>query len=176
MYKAPSGRRKSRLKNDKPNLVPIMDAVFIFIFFLLMSANFTKIFEIVSDVPIISTNPPPEKKIPLALTLKIQDKSIEVYTGVPSSLRKSFGMMEDGKYDLDGLHAYLLDIKKNNLTENSVIFEPLVDLTYDELIKIMDKVRMIDNTDEEIFIKDKNGIDVKMKDLFSNIIFGNIQS
>ena len=59
MYRVPS-RRKTKKQMAKPNLIPILDAVFIFIFFLLMSANFIKIFEISSDVPIVSTVEPPK--------------------------------------------------------------------------------------------------------------------
>ena len=40
-------------KPEKPNLIPIMDAVFIFIFFLLMSAQFIDLFEIGSSVPMV---------------------------------------------------------------------------------------------------------------------------
>ena len=42
-------------RKTKPNLIPIMDAVFIFIFFLLMSAQFIDIYEINSDAPAVVT-------------------------------------------------------------------------------------------------------------------------
>ena len=57
MLRAPS-RRKRKEPVKRLNLIPILDAVFIFIFFLLMSANFIKIYEVQSDVPIVSTTPP----------------------------------------------------------------------------------------------------------------------
>ena len=38
-------------KPEKLNLVPILDSVFIFIFFLLMSAQFVDVFEIGSSLP-----------------------------------------------------------------------------------------------------------------------------
>ncbi len=58
MIRVPTRKRKK--KGYAPlNLVPIMDAVFIFIFFLIMSSSFVKMFEIQSDVPIISDAPPP---------------------------------------------------------------------------------------------------------------------
>ena len=48
MIRAPSGRKNK--KKVKPlNLIPILDSVFIFIFFLLMSANFVEFFEIQSN-------------------------------------------------------------------------------------------------------------------------------
>ncbi|MBL6989195.1 MAG: biopolymer transporter ExbD [Bacteriovoracaceae bacterium] len=176
MYRVPS-RKKKKHKISAPNLIPILDAVFIFIFFLLMSANFTKIFEISSDIPIVSNQPPPKsKKPPLALTLKLTANDIKVYTGVPSTYVKRFGRMINGQYDLLSLHDYLIKLKKRHVREKSIIVEPIVDIKYEELVKVMDSVRTLSNTDEAIYQKDKDGLDVRIKDLFSKIVFGNIGS
>lgn len=176
MLRAPSGRRKSRSNTAKLNLVPILDAVFIFIFFLLMSASFLNLFEISSDVPIISSTPPKSKKVPLALTIIIRNQGIQVATGVPSKIRKSFGRSQDGKYDLESLRTYLFDLKKRNIRESTAIFEPKIDLLYEDLVEIMDAVRLLRPTDEDIFYKDKDGVDRKAEALFDNIVFGNILS
>ncbi|WP_127717741.1 biopolymer transporter ExbD [Halobacteriovorax sp. HLS] len=176
MYRAPS-RRKNKKEVKKPNLIPILDAVFIFIFFLLMSASFLNIHEIQSDVPIISNQEPPKnKKPPLALTLKIRASNIQILTGVPGSVRKSIGKNSDGDYDLVALRTYLIGLKKSNATEKDIVLEPLVDLQYEELVKIMDSVRILKNTDPDIWTTGKDGSDIRIKELFSNIVFGNIQS
>lgn len=176
MYKAPS-RRKSSKEIKKPNLIPILDSVFIFIFFLLMSANFIKIFEIPSDVPIVSNQPPPKtKKNPLALTLKIYRSSLVLSRGVPSKTIRSFKKNANGDYDLESLHNYLVNLKQRYSSESSIVFEPVVDLSYEEIVKIMDSVRYLRKTDADIYIKDKSGLDVKVDALFNKIIFGNIQS
>lgn len=175
-YKRPTSRRKVK-RDEKLNLIPILDAVFIFIFFLLMSAQFIKIFEIGSDVPMVSSSPPPKnQKDPLALTLEIYKSKLILKSGVPSKTIKIFDRISDESYDLVSLHDFLIGIKKNNLNEESIIFEPRTDLTYEQIIKIMDSVRVLKNTDEAIFKKDKDGIDVKIKTLFQKIIFGNIMS
>lgn len=176
MYRVPS-RRKQRHEVKKPNLIPILDAVFIFIFFLLMSANFLKVYEIGSDVPIVSDSPPPKsKKKELALTLRVSSRKLTVSTGIPSRVRKSFSRNGEGEYDLEGLHKYLIGLKEKHTTEKTIILEPVVDLKYEEIVKIMDAVRSLKNTDPAIYGKDKDGIDVKINELFSNIVFGNIQS
>lgn len=176
MYRAPS-RRSKKQTNSRLNLIPILDSVFIFIFFLLMSASFLKIYEIQSDVPILSSAEPPKtKKIPLALTVKVNPSTVDVFTGVPSRLNKSFSKLPSGEYDLESLHNYLISIKRNNLDEKTVILEPLTDINYEELTKIMDSLRMLRKTDPGLFTKDKDGLDVKIEELFNNIIFGNIQS
>jgi len=40
----------------------------------------------------------------------------------------------------------------------------------------MDSVRLLEKTDEAIFRKDKDGMDVKVQTLFSNILFSNLMS
>jgi biopolymer transport protein ExbD len=175
-YKTPTSRRVTQ-KKEGINLIPILDAVFIFIFFLLMSTQFVKIYEISSDIPIVSNEPPPKKqKKQLALTVTIQKNAIVVTSGLPVNTRKSFKRKGKDEYDLESLHNYLLKVKRRNLKEETVILEPVTDLTYEGIVKIMDSIRKINNTDEPIFRKDKDGIDVQVKKLFHNIVFGNIMS
>ncbi len=175
MITPPSKRRKRR-EADKLNLTSIMDAIFIFIFFLLMSANFIKVFEIHSPIPTVSLEAPKEDTKPLALTLNISETAIEITTGVPASVLKKIEKNQAGDYDLAALHSTLIKLKEQNPTENTVILIPEVDLAYEELVEIMDSVRMLDKTDEAIFAKGKDGVDVKVESLFDNIVFGNIGS
>ena len=176
MYHLPS-RRSKKYQFKRPNLIPILDAVFIFIFFLLMSADFIKIFEIQSNVPIVSNSPPPKnKKRPLALTLRIYKDYIGIYTGVPSVRSAKITKVSKNSYDLNKLHSYLLKLKSKHINERTIIFEPIFDLKYDELVKIMDSVRLIRNTDNSIYKKDKDGNDQKIRVLFDDIVYGNIRS
>jgi biopolymer transport protein ExbD len=174
MYHAPS-RRKKNTEITKPNLIPILDAVFIFIFFLLMSANFVKIFEISSDVPIVSNVKPKKSKKPLALTLKITNNKLIVYTGVPGRAIRSYSKLPNGEYDLEKLHSFLVGLKQRFIEEKTIVMEPMVDLSYEVLVKVMDSVLMLRNTDPFMTRKEK-GFDVKVKELFNNIIFANIAS
>ena len=79
-------------------------------------------------------------------------------------------------YDHFLLRSELVELKKNNVEEETVVLEPLVDLSYEEIVKIMDTVRKIEKTDESIYRKDKIDGDVLIKTLFSKIMFGNIMS
>jgi len=176
MYRIPS-RRTKKHELARPNLIPILDGVFIFIFFLLMSASFIKIFEVPSDVPIISDSPPPKNdKPPLGLTIRVQESSIEVLTGIPGKIIKRIGKVNSKNYDLASLHDFLVKIKSKNINEYTAILEPEIDIDYQQIIDIMDSVRMLKNTDEALYRKDKDGQEVRIKDLFSNLLFGNIQS
>jgi biopolymer transport protein ExbD len=176
MIRIPSSRKRAKT-DERLNLVPIMDAVFIFIFFLLMSASFLTIYEISSDVPIVSdAEPPKDKKNPLALTLTAETNKLTLSRGIPSRPFKTFTRGSEGEFNYEELHGTLIDVKKQHVDENTIIFEPSGDLTYDEIVKIMDAVRMLHRTDEAIFKKNKEGLDEKIKELFSKIIFSNLMS
>jgi biopolymer transport protein ExbD len=172
----PTARRAKRKKPEKLNLIPILDAIFIFIFFLLFSTSFISVFEINSLKPIVSNKPPVDKTPPLALTISIDNTGINIATGVPSVVRKRIGKLGDGKYDLETMHNFIFDLKKNHLNENSAVLIPEIDLPYEDLVKIIDSIRTLRATDESIFKKDKDGIDVKVDTLFGDIIFGNLFS
>jgi biopolymer transport protein ExbD len=176
MLKVPTSRKRKK-PDEKLNLVPIMDSIFIFIFFLLMSASFLKIYEIGSPIPIVSDQEPPkEKKDPLALTMVIEKNSISLNKGVPSRMIQKFTRQGDGEFNYDEIHSVLIELKKQHVDEDSIIFEPIDDLTYEEIVKIMDAVRMLNKTDEAIFKPNKEGIDEKIKNLFDRIIFSNLMS
>ncbi len=176
MLRVPTSRKRKR-PEEKLNLVPIMDSVFIFIFFLLMSASFLKIYEIGSDVPIVSdAEPPKNQKDPLALTLIAETNQIILARGIPSQRVQKFERQPDGQFNYEEIHAALINLKKAHVDENTIIFEPVGDLTYEEIVKLMDAVRMLNKTDEAIFRTNKDGIDEKVKELFSKIIFSNLMS
>lgn len=176
MYRIPSRRKKPR-EIKKPNLIPILDAVFIFIFFLLMSSSFINIFEISSDIPIVSNQPPPaDADPPLALTLEIEAAQLVLKSGIPSRTVATFGKTSDGGYDLLSLRERLIQIKTDRPEERTIVFFPRVDLSYGDIVKIMDAVRLIRPTDEAIFMTTDDGVDQRVRELFGNIVFGNIRS
>ncbi len=174
MYRIPSSKRRKK-DNSKLNLTPILDAIFILIFFLVMSANFLKVFEIQSEVPLVSDATPPKNEKPLALTVRIYESGIKVYTGIPSQIIKDIPL-KNKIHDLESLHTFLVSLKKKHPKENDAILEPKYDITYEEIVNIMDHIRQIRKTDDSIFIKDKNGFDVKLEKLFEKIVFANIMS
>ncbi len=159
MYRLPSSRHKKR-KAAKLNLVPILDAVFILIFFLLLSTRFASIFEIGTAAPVISEQEPDKKEKPLGLAIKIGEKKVDIFTGVPTQLQQSFSSSE-----LTRLHDYLISLKQENLQEKTVIIEPTDEASYEKIIQVIDLVKL---TDEE-----KKSL--KLPELFPQVVFGNLQ-
>lgn len=141
-------------KPEKLNLVPILDSVFIFIFFLLMSAQFVEVYEIGSSLPMTKDVPADKlEKDPLNLTLEVGKDQIIVKTGMQSARSRSFASTQK-----DELKTYLRELKKSYPKENTMIVKA------DPKISFQTLITTIDNTQEEKGSKDK---------LFEQIVFDN---
>ena len=159
MYSKPSTRRIKR--RPKPlNLVPILDAVFILIFYLLMSAQFFKTYQIGSDYPLASNKPaPPQKKESLNLKINIKKDLIEVFTGMDENLERSFPI--EGISSLMMFNKFLVDKKRQYPDEKVAIVTPESKAKYKTIIKVMDYIKSDFTAEEEL-------------PLFSDLIIGNI--
>ena len=137
-------------KREKLNLIPILDSVFIFIFFLLMSAQFLQIYEIGSDAPAVKTTDSiKDDKPPLNLTLVIEKGRIVIKTGLPEKTYREIANVNND-YDLGKLLNELSLIKQNNQKEKSIIMRPDPSVPYKDLVRIMDNVRA-DKSSQELF-------------------------
>tara|TARA_R110002072_G_scaffold64203_3_gene159515 strand:- start:126121 stop:126636 length:516 start_codon:yes stop_codon:yes gene_type:complete len=166
--------RRYKKKNQivKPNIIPILDAVFIFIFFLLMSAQFLEIYELGSDAPAVKTvdTQDKDKKLPLNLVLAIGAKSINVKTGL-DEITVGTVNMKDGDYDYTKLKEIIVNIKKKNIDESSVVLRPTKKVAYKKIVYIMDTVRALDIKEPNIVGKNSKGKTIQTKTLFDQIIF-----
>lgn len=132
----------ARMKKGIPklNLIPILDSVFIFIFFLLMSTQFVQTHEIGTEAPSVRTTDTPHKKDPLNLTAKIFKDQVILTTGLDDKVYKTIKKV-DGKYDIEAFKNALFAIKKNNKKESSIVFKPEKKVKYSDIISLMDSAR-----------------------------------
>lgn len=160
-------QRKKLNKMPKLNLIPILDAIFIFIFFLLMSAQFLDIYEIGSDAPVTTTvsQPKPDKE-PLNLTLEIRSSGVVVKTGLDGSVYKKVDMK-----DLSQLNDVLIEIKNKHPKENSAILKPARTFKYEKIVKIIDHTREVMKPDVFVTAVDEKNRKYPSKKLFDKIIF-----
>ncbi len=150
------------------NLVPVMDTIFVFIFFLLVSAEFMEIRDIQGEAPVISTFEDSKlKKEPLNLVLEISNDSIDIKTGLDGHVYKKVAYDEQ----LTELHKVLEQIKANNIEEDSVILKPAKNLAYGKLVNIMDSIRLVKDQTGEVVGTNAKGETVKSKALFPQLIF-----
>ena len=174
MYRMPSRRRKVEQEEVKINLVPMVDAVFNIIFFILITSVFVSMQQISSPLPILSSKPPlNEDKKPLALTLSIDENKVVISSGIPMKVMQTFNK-EGTDFPWDAIHLYLIELKKKYPHEDSAIIEPDKVVAYAEIIKLMDVIRILSKNDEPLYGKDEAGVPVKLGLLFSTVIFGNI--
>lgn len=156
MYKTPSARRRKRTFVPL-NLVSILDMVFILNFFLLSSAQFIKIFEIGSDLPIykFSADDNPKKKT-LELKVIIDSSVVTLVNGVN---REKFGSYDyRDKEKLVEMREMLDAVKDKYPDENAAIINSTKDVQYQDLVAIIDHIREIRH-------------DSELKKLFNQIMF-----
>lgn len=164
--------RKKMKKREKLNLIPILDSVFIFIFFLLMSAQFLEIYEIGSDAPAIKTTDSiKDDKPPLNLTLEIKKDSLVVKTGMPEVVYKEIRAVA-GSYNLDELNKVLIQIKQKNSKETSIILRPDPAVNYRKIVEVMDSAREMRGNG--VFEVQLDGKKAQIRTLFNQIIFETI--
>lgn len=177
MLKRPSSRRKSSHDQIALNLVPILDTMVTLIGFLLFTMSFLALVHIETPVPQASA-PETEKKLkekPLQLTVTLRDTELEVWSPFDRIPSKKLPNLADGKLDIPGLHATLIDVKKKFPTDNRTIVVPYGKASYEKLIAVMDATRLLEPTDPPFYQKnEKTGVNEAVKTLFPEVIFGNL--
>ena len=158
-------RRKLK-KPPKLNLIPILDAIFIFIFFLLMSAQFLDIYEIGTDAPISASSEKHPDKDPLNLTLILEGNQIIVKTGMDGDIKRKIPLK-----NLTVLNELLIQIKKDHPKENSVILKPSKNFQYYKIVNVIDSTREILKKGVYVSVRDNKNKKYNTTKLFDQIIF-----
>ena len=178
MLRRPSHRRsgKGTQEIDLP-LVPIMDAFVTLIAFLLLASSLLAVTLIDTPVPVVSSeSPKDDNKKPLALQLEIKADALILSSAFHRIPEQKFPKVEKG-YDVEKLHAALLTIRPQFPEENNIVFKPSADVKYDDLVQLMDAVRLLAKTDPAMpTVKDKDGVDRVNPYLFPTVVFGNVIS
>lgn len=159
-------KSQRRQKVERLNLIPIMDAVFIFIFFLLMSAQFVEIRALTADVPKVSTVEEAEKKKekPLALTLDLMPLEVIIKTGPEGNIYKKIEVTNDGEYDVVLIQKTLMELKKDYKNEKTAIINPDPTVKYKKVVRVIDILSSLRVGNELM----------PYPEFFPNISFGNL--
>jgi biopolymer transport protein ExbD len=144
-------------KVEKLNLVPILDAVFIFIFFLLMSAQFVDVYEIGSSVPMTKeSKEEKQEKDPLNLTLEVTKTQIVVKTGLRSPLIRTFASEQTKE-----IKEYLVELKRQHPKENTMILKADPKISFQNLVTVIDSTQNPKEMRSPLFeqiVFDNNGV------------------
>ncbi len=143
-------------KPEKLNLVPILDSVFIFIFFLLMSAQFVDVYEIGSSVPMTKeAKVDRDDKDPLNLTLEVNKSQIVIKTGLKKPVSRTFASEQK-----DEIRKYLTDLKRQHPKETTMILKADPKISFQNLVTVIDTTQAPKDSKEELFpqiVFDNNG-------------------
>jgi len=181
MLKRPSSRRRSEHSEVNINLVPMLDALVTMISFLMFTMAFLSVTSIDSPLPLFKSDEKIEqpKTVPLQLTLNVTASALELY----SPTNKIQKIVIPNKTDAEGksvpdyeeLHRNAVAIRAKFPEENKIIFMPNASTNYDVLIRLSDKVRNIEKTDEPIGVKNPTtGVMEQAKSIYEEIVFGNL--
>jgi biopolymer transport protein ExbD len=144
-------------KIEKLNLVPILDAVFIFIFFLLMSAQFVDVYEIGSSVPMTKESKEEVKEEdPLNLTLEVTKTQIVIKTGLRKPVSRTFASEQT-----EEIKKYLTDLKQKNPKENTMILKADPKISFQNLVSVIDSTQNTKEAKSPLFeqiVFDNNGL------------------
>ncbi len=130
--------RKTKLnKPPKLNVIPVLDAVFIFVFFLLMSAQFVDLFELHVKKPLIEETSSAEAADGKSKSFKVQvtDDKIVLTEGMNERTIATYDW-SDGA--LKKLGERLLALKIQNPKENSIVIRPKSDVKYKKIVQVID--------------------------------------
>jgi biopolymer transport protein ExbD len=126
-------QQKKFKKPEKLNLVPIMDAIFIFIFFLLSSAQLVDVYEINISTPIKKEIISQSDDRNFNLVVIPNEESLEIEFGLKEITKKKFKYLQRGE-----IIAFLMDLKKSNPTENTIRIRTSPEVKFKKAIEAID--------------------------------------
>ena len=131
--------KKNKMEVPKLNLIPILDAVFIFIFFLLMSAQFLDVYEIKALLPQITSDTSSVDKS-LQLKVKIESNQLILTTGTSEQI------VYKGQFPLDAenkqkMMEILLKLKELFPNEKAAIILPSKKTKMNDIVLVIDLLR-----------------------------------
>ena len=131
------GKRIERL-----NLIPILDAIFIFIFFLLLSAEFVQLGEVAMKVdPLVKGAQGGGGQKETSVNLFLKKKLVVLKTDHESIKEKTVLKIDHEKNYLKELHKKLVELKKKMPDERKIKVWPSDTVSYERVLKVVEVVK-----------------------------------
>lgn len=126
-------QQKKFKKPEKLNLVPIMDAIFIFIFFLLSSAQLVDVYEINISTPIKKEIISQSDDRNFNLVVIPNEESLDIEFGLKEITKKNFNYLQRKE-----IITFLMDLKKSNPNENTIRIRTRPEVKFNKAIEAID--------------------------------------
>ena len=155
----------------------MMDALVTMISFLMYTMAFLALTMVESPLPMVSSeqNLQELKTPPLQLTLTLNDKDVLLWSPFDNIPQQAIPNLPDGNVDILKLHEALIGIKQKFNNENKIILVPKGTTSYDTIVQVLDAAKNLEKTDPVITTtNEKTGVKEQVKQLFSEVVFGNL--
>lgn len=141
------GRRKRHKEAVGLDITAFMNLMVILVPFLLITAVFSRLAVLELNLPTAQSEASEVDEPEFALEITVRESSIQVgdrTAGILSEIENT----ADG-YDLDELGSYLQRVKERfpDKADATLLLEP--DISYQVLVEVMDRVRVVERLDEE---------------------------
>jgi biopolymer transport protein ExbD len=158
--------RKLERQHRKPAellLVPMIDIFTVLVTFLLMTAVFSR--TVIMELKLPSQSSAPMELPPgLVLEVVLHKNSLVVQDRKSGPLQSFPALTGAAHYDLAGLSEFLQQVKAKypEMTEATLLLEP--DVPYDDLVQVMDTVRIVEQKQGNSFVQFELFPDVSLGD------------
>lgn len=144
------------------NITAFMNLMVILVPFLLITAVFSRLAILELNLPGSSSEPADPQELTFQLEIIVRKGYIEVADRTVGALGV-YPRSEGGDYDFDAVSQKLAELKENypEKLEASILLES--DISYETLVQIMDRVRIMETIEEDKIIR---------RDLFPSISIG----
>lgn len=141
-------RRRGRHRQQETaelNITAFMNLMVVLVPFLLITAVFSRMAVLELNLPGEANEVTQEEKFQLEIV--VRENQIVVGTRAAGGAKRLLN--KDGAYDLDGLSEYLQRVKANypDKLDATLLLEP--DIPYDALVQVMDRVRVVQQMQNE---------------------------
>lgn len=148
--KKPSLRTNRSRPDDTLNLTPMIDMITCLMFFLLMFASILPVVIIDAPLPKIASTGEEVKKAKdaknkLEVMVYLNDQGIRIRSDAGGE--KSFAKAQDGKWPMEEVHNFLVQLKSKSPDTREVTLMPADDTPYFVMVEIMDAARELRKND-----------------------------
>lgn len=162
------------------NLAPMLDIIVSIVPMLLMSVAFVHVTIIETPVPqvveraIASANEKTKDQTQVSLSMSKED-GFKITVVNKGATKQTMIALKNGEFDMDGLHAETLQLKKAFPEVFRLELNPNENVPLNEIVGVMDTVRMVRSGEPKIVFNDvDNGKPVETNLMFPDIVFGNV--
>ena len=162
MIRRRKGGRHHTNDTAELNITAFMNLMVILVPFLLITAVFSRLAILELNLPGSSTEPVEPQEQTFQLEVIVRQDKIEIGDR-NQGLLGIYPNTEEGEYDYEALSAKLSELKDRypTKTDASILLE--LDIAYDTLVQVMDRVRLAEEIEDESIVR---------TDLFPDIAIG----